>query len=109
MCPRECSAWATTAENAWAPFRMNGSTRVSYSFCHTHFASSADTHLHALGNTEAIKVREKIAEECLDDMIEWLWNGGGQVGIYDGNNVTESRRREIYDKLIANDIHVSIE
>lgn len=59
------------------------------------------------GNLEALKVREGIADECLDDMIEWLAHGGGQLGIYDGNNVTEERRREIHEKLIARDIHVS--
>ena len=51
-------------------------------------------------------MREGIAEECLDDMIEWLAHGGGQLGIYDGNNVTEERRREIHEKLVARDIHV---
>ena len=47
----------------------------------------------------------KIADECLEDMMEWLRAGGGQVGIYDGNNVTEERRREIFRKLQQNDIH----
>jgi 6-phosphofructo-2-kinase/fructose-2,6-biphosphatase 4 len=39
-------------------------------------------------------------------MIEWLQHGGGQVGIYDGNNITDDRRKEIHDKLVSNDIHV---
>lgn len=50
----------------------------------------------------------KIADECLDDLITWLTTGGGQVAILDGNNVSESRRKEIHDKLIANDIHVNL-
>ncbi|KAJ8657907.1 hypothetical protein O0I10_006435 [Lichtheimia ornata] len=54
-------------------------------------------------NIDAINAREKIAEDCLDDMINWL-HDGGQVGIYDGNNVTEARRREIRDKLLSHDI-----
>ncbi|KAI9342994.1 6-phosphofructo-2-kinase-domain-containing protein [Pilaira anomala] len=57
-------------------------------------------------NDDAYDTRLKIAEECLDDMIEWLDRGGGQVGIYDGNNITEDRRKEIHDKLVSNDIHV---
>lgn len=60
-----------------------------------------------LGNIDAINAREKIAEDCLDDMINWL-HDGGQVGIYDGNNVTEARRREIHDKLLSHEITVSI-
>lgn len=39
-------------------------------------------------------------------MMEWLDHGGGQVGIYDGNNITEDRRKEIHDKLVSNDVHV---
>lgn len=62
---------------------------------------------HMIGNIDAINAREKIAEDCLDDMINWL-HDGGQVGIYDGNNVTEARRREIRDKLLSHDITVSI-
>ncbi|KAI8081660.1 6-phosphofructo-2-kinase-domain-containing protein [Halteromyces radiatus] len=56
-------------------------------------------------NQEAAAARLQIANECLDDMITWLQIGGGQVGIYDGNNVTEDRRRDIRDRLVAQDIH----
>ncbi|CAO3618151.1 unnamed protein product [Cunninghamella echinulata] len=56
-------------------------------------------------NLEAAQARLDIANECLEDMISWLQVGSSQVGIYDGNNTTEQRRREIRDKLLANDIH----
>lgn len=59
-----------------------------------------------LEDDDAYGRRLKIADDCLNDMIEWLQHGGGQVGIYDGNNITEDRRKEIHDKLVANDIHV---
>jgi 6-phosphofructo-2-kinase/fructose-2,6-biphosphatase 4 len=47
-----------------------------------------------------------VADECLDDLIKWLQTGGGQVAIFDGNNVTEARRKQIHDKLLDNEIHV---
>ncbi|KAI9271724.1 6-phosphofructo-2-kinase-domain-containing protein [Phascolomyces articulosus] len=56
-------------------------------------------------NLEAQAERLTIADECLGDMMEWLRTGGGQVGIYDGNNVTEKRRREIVKRLEEKDIH----
>ncbi|KAI8891311.1 6PF2K-domain-containing protein [Backusella circina FSU 941] len=56
-------------------------------------------------NAKAAEVRLEIADKCLDDCISWLQTGGGQVAIFDGNNVLETRRREIHDKLVANDIH----
>ncbi|KAG0740824.1 hypothetical protein G6F57_002425 [Rhizopus arrhizus] len=56
-------------------------------------------------NEEATKTRLQVADKCLDDLIDWLQTGGGQVAIFDGNNVTESRRKQIHDKLLAYDIH----
>ncbi|KAI8977104.1 6-phosphofructo-2-kinase-domain-containing protein [Mycotypha africana] len=56
-------------------------------------------------NTKATTARIKVADECLDDLIHWLQTGGGQVAIFDGNNVTEVRRKHIHDKLLNNDIH----
>lgn len=58
-------------------------------------------------NDKATETRLQVADECLGDLINWLQTGGGQVAIFDGNNVTESRRKQIHDKLIDNDIHVS--
>ncbi|KAG2192929.1 hypothetical protein INT46_003139 [Mucor plumbeus] len=56
-------------------------------------------------NDKATETRLQVANECLDDLINWLQTGGGQVAIFDGNNVTESRRKQIHDQLIDNDIH----
>lgn len=58
------------------------------------------------GNNDAYGRRLKIADDCLEDMVDWLQQKGGQVGIYDGNNITEDRRKEVYDRLMAEDIHV---
>lgn len=60
-----------------------------------------------IDNEEAVAKRVAIANECLEDMISWLQTGGGQVGIYDGNNVTVARREEISKRLLAQGIHVS--
>jgi 6-phosphofructo-2-kinase/fructose-2,6-biphosphatase 4 len=60
-----------------------------------------------IDNDKATETRLQVANECLDDLINWLQTGGGQVAIFDGNNVTESRRKQIHDQLIDNDIHVS--
>ncbi|KAI8087935.1 6-phosphofructo-2-kinase-domain-containing protein [Gilbertella persicaria] len=56
-------------------------------------------------NEEATETRLKVADECLDDLIDWLQHGGGQVAIFDGNNVSEQRRKQIHDKLLGCDIH----
>lgn len=60
--------------------------------------------LNKIDNTEGAKIRSQLAEECLDEAIGWLLQKGGQLAIYDGNNVTKKRRIFIYDKLIKNNI-----
>ncbi|GAA5814368.1 hypothetical protein MFLAVUS_007863 [Mucor flavus] len=56
-------------------------------------------------NNKATEARLQVADECLGDLISWLQTGGGQVAIFDGNNVTEIRRKQIHDKLLANNIN----
>ncbi|KAI8138089.1 6-phosphofructo-2-kinase-domain-containing protein [Fennellomyces sp. T-0311] len=56
-------------------------------------------------NLDAQAERLKIADDCLDDMMKWLQDGGGQVGIFDGNNVSAKRRQDIYTRLLQADIH----
>ncbi|KAF9435598.1 hypothetical protein BGZ76_005908 [Entomortierella beljakovae] len=48
--------------------------------------------------------RAKIANACLDDMVQWF-KDGGQVGILDGSNTTEERRQELAEKLKACNVH----
>ncbi|CAO3630064.1 unnamed protein product [Cunninghamella blakesleeana] len=57
-----------------------------------------------IDNLEGAKIRSQLSEECLDETIEWLLHKGGQLAIYDGNNVTKKRRTFIYDKLIKSNI-----
>ncbi|ORZ15719.1 6-phosphofructo-2-kinase-domain-containing protein [Absidia repens] len=55
-------------------------------------------------NEAGAKIRADLATRCLDDTISWLLHDGGQLAIFDGNNVTEERRTTIRDKLEANNI-----
>ncbi|KAG0264659.1 hypothetical protein BG011_006366 [Mortierella polycephala] len=45
-------------------------------------------------NKSTVDLRKRIANACLDDMVQWL-AGGGQVGILDGSNTTVERREEL--------------
>ncbi|KAI7830379.1 6-phosphofructo-2-kinase-domain-containing protein, partial [Gamsiella multidivaricata] len=51
-------------------------------------------------NAATADLRLKIANACLDDMVQWFASGG-QVGILDGSNTTEERRQELIDRLKA--------
>ncbi|KAF9437889.1 hypothetical protein BGZ76_010671 [Entomortierella beljakovae] len=55
-------------------------------------------------NTATADLRIKVANACLDDMILWF-AGGGQVGILDGSNTTEERRKVLVGRLKTAGIH----
>ncbi|OCH95219.1 bifunctional 6-phosphofructo-2-kinase/fructose-2,6-bisphosphate 2-phosphatase [Obba rivulosa] len=48
-------------------------------------------------NEEATRLREKLAEDSLDMLIQWL-KEGGNVGIHDATNSTRSRRQKIVER-----------
>ncbi|KAG0212884.1 hypothetical protein BGX33_003321 [Mortierella sp. NVP41] len=51
-------------------------------------------------NKATADMRLKIANACLDDMVQWFAQGG-QVGILDGSNTTAERRQELVDRFKA--------
>lgn len=50
-------------------------------------------------NASAAKAREGLAEECLENLIRWLKEEGGNVGIHDATNSTIARRKKLYDRV----------
>ncbi|KAF9287777.1 hypothetical protein BGZ88_008459 [Linnemannia elongata] len=51
-------------------------------------------------NKATADMRLKIANACLDDMVQWF-SQGGQVGILDGSNTTAERRQELVERFKA--------
>lgn len=51
-------------------------------------------------NEEAIVIRNKCAEEALEDMCSWLMEESGEVAVYDATNTTIARRQMIYDTVV---------
>lgn len=50
-------------------------------------------------NASAAKDREGLAEECLENLITWLKEGGGNVGIHDATNSNIARRKKLSDRI----------
>ncbi|KAJ3007626.1 hypothetical protein HKX48_009012, partial [Thoreauomyces humboldtii] len=50
-------------------------------------------------NPEAQAVREKLALETLDEIIDWLSCGGGKVAIHDATNSTVKRRKALLERV----------
>ncbi|KAJ2004229.1 hypothetical protein GGI02_002059 [Coemansia sp. RSA 2322] len=57
-----------------------------------------------LGNDKMAAERINAEDTCIDDIIEYLTAGGGQLAIYDASNLRAVRRREIYDRFEAHQI-----
>ncbi|RPD65794.1 bifunctional 6-phosphofructo-2-kinase/fructose-2,6-bisphosphate 2-phosphatase [Lentinus tigrinus ALCF2SS1-7] len=49
-------------------------------------------------NVEATKLRDQLANDSLDMLIQWL-KEGGNVGIHDATNSTRSRRQKILERV----------
>jgi broad specificity phosphatase PhoE/predicted kinase len=49
-------------------------------------------------NTEARTALLDMAQAALDDMLSWLVDEGGEVGIYDATNTTRARRKLVLDR-----------
>jgi len=51
-------------------------------------------------NNPAAKARrDELANECLEQLIEWLKTGGGNVGIHDATNSTRARRSQLVKRI----------
>ncbi|CAI6328636.1 unnamed protein product [Periconia digitata] len=50
-------------------------------------------------NKKAAQIREQCAMETLDDLLNWVVDGNGSVGIFDATNSTLPRRKQIMEKI----------
>jgi 6-phosphofructo-2-kinase len=59
-------------------------------------------------NEQASKLREQLAIETLDELLDYLLNQGGAVGILDATNSTIHRRRLLYKHIKAREPKLGI-
>ncbi|MCJ1295039.1 hypothetical protein MMC34_006600 [Xylographa carneopallida] len=50
-------------------------------------------------NTKAAHIREQVAEETLDELLDYILEQGGSVGIFDATNSTLKRRQMIMKRI----------
>ena len=50
-------------------------------------------------NAKAASIREKVAEETLDELLDYILDQGGSVGIFDATNSTLKRRKMIMKRI----------
>lgn len=59
-------------------------------------------------NESAAKIREQCAVETMDELLDYLINGGGAVGIFDATNSTIERRQRLFDQIKAREPKLGI-
>ncbi|KAI1151125.1 6-phosphofructo-2-kinase-domain-containing protein [Nemania diffusa] len=59
-------------------------------------------------NSEAYKLREEMAIDTLDELLDYLLCGGGSVGILDATNSTIERRQHVFDHIKAREPKLGI-
>lgn len=50
-------------------------------------------------NKKASQIREQVAQETLDELLDYILEGSGSVGILDATNSTAERRKMIMDRI----------
>ena len=59
-------------------------------------------------NTEAKRLRDMVAHETLDDLLKFVLEDGGSVGILDATNHTRERRQSMIDHIKRRDPTINI-
>lgn len=59
-------------------------------------------------NTKAKELREKVAHDTLDDLLRYVLEDGGSVGIFDATNHTQERRQSLIDHIRKRDPTINL-
>lgn len=59
-------------------------------------------------NERAFKVREEVAYETLDELLKYVLDEGGSVGIHDATNTTKERRMNLMKRIRERDPDINV-
>lgn len=74
-------------------------TRTSLTANSSSSGTSHNSSFFDANNAEATQIREKLAADTLEELIEWLNVGGGKVAIHDATNSTLLRRKTLSERV----------
>lgn len=83
-----------------------GNTRRQ--FAKENNMSDQDSKFFDPGNDEFSKLRDKWAMDTLDQLLDYLLEGPGSVGIFDATNTTKERRKHVYDTIHERNPHLKV-
>ncbi len=56
-------------------------------------------------NEAGLALREKVCDEGLKDVLNWLETDDGEVAVFDATNTTKARRKLLYEKASCFFVH----
>ena len=59
-------------------------------------------------NEEAKRIREQVAHDTLDELLQYVLRDGGSVGVLDATNHTQERRMSLIKHLKSRDVGVNV-
>ncbi|CEP63115.1 6-phosphofructo-2-kinase LALA0_S07e02718g [Lachancea lanzarotensis] len=83
-----------------------GNTRRQ--FAKDHNLQDQDSNFFDPSNPESKALREKWAMDTLDQLLDYLLDGPGSVGIFDATNSTKSRRRKVLEKIYSRNNQIKV-
>ncbi|CUS24001.1 LAQU0S13e01068g1_1 [Lachancea quebecensis] len=83
-----------------------GNTRRQ--FAKEHNLQDQDSNFFDPNNPESKKLREKWAMDTLDQLLDYLLDGPGSVGIFDATNSTKNRRKKVLEKIHSRNTQIKV-
>ncbi|SCU86660.1 LAFA_0E02256g1_1 [Lachancea sp. 'fantastica'] len=83
-----------------------GNTRRQ--FAKDHNLQDQDSNFFDPSNPESKALREKWAIDTLNQLLDYLLDGPGSVGIFDATNSTKSRRKKVLDKIHSRNNQIKV-
>lgn len=77
-------------------------------FAKKHGLSDQDSKFFDPSNDDSTHLRDKWALDTLDELLDYLTDGPGSVGIFDATNTTKKRRKLVLDKIHQRSEHLKV-
>ena len=77
-------------------------------FARDHGLKDQDSNFFDPKNSESTRLRDKWAMDTLDELLDYLLEGAGSVGIFDATNTSRERRKNVLAKIRKRSPHLKV-
>ncbi|KAG0661685.1 hypothetical protein C6P45_001284 [Maudiozyma exigua] len=77
-------------------------------FAKEHNLSDQDSNFFDPNNSNSNSLRDKWALDTLDELLDYLTQGPGSVGIFDATNTTKARRKLVLERIHKRSEHLKV-